>query len=87
MPAPEFAWVSADPADPDDLMTCRSVPGYLCVAEQMDRREWYCSVSRGDVDVFHSTESDVLPLTAKAARQLCELAVLADLYRRGADAR
>ena len=46
------------------------------------RREWYCSVSRGDVDVFHSTESDVLPLTAKAARQLCELAVLADLYRR-----
>ena len=39
MPAPEFAWVSADPADPDDLMTCRSVPGYLCVAEQMDMRQ------------------------------------------------
>lgn len=82
MPAPEFAWVSADPADPDDLMTCRSVPGYLCVAEQMDRREWYCSVSRGGVGVFHSTDADVLPLTAKAARRLCELAVLADLYRR-----
>ena len=89
MPAPEFAWLPADPSDPDDFQTCESVPGYLCVIEQMDRRAWYCAVYRVPLapdEVFTSTDADVLPLTAKAARRLCEMAVVADLYKRGADA-
>lgn len=90
-PAPEFVWVSADPADPDDLQTCRSVPGYSCVIECMDddRRHplWHAAVYRADdprAVVFHDCDADVNPKTAKAARDLCEMAVLADLFRRAA---
>ena len=92
--APEFVWTGDDPTDE---VACRSVPGYVChcecmagpTAEEPDEPEvWYCSVGReprtGDWradNVFHSGEWDVVPLTGKAARRLCETAVLADLYR------
>lgn len=45
---------------------------------------WYCSVGRDDQSretLFHSGDSDILPLTGKAARLLCELVIRAELAK------
>ncbi len=62
--------------DDDCSLTWR---GYGAHAEAMGEREWYCSVWRlaDGVDVFHSTDADVVPLTGPAARRLCELVIRA----------
>ena len=80
-----FEWAG----DPGDQQTCRSVPGYVCVAEDMGD-DWFAAVYRAGVPaadpaaaVLHSGDAGILPLTGVAARRLCELAVRADVQRRG----
>jgi len=45
---------------------------------------WYCSVKAQNhhgewKQIFHTTDDNVLPLTGKAARSLCEMVILAGL--------
>lgn len=96
MPAPEFVWVGdldddctcrsvpgyvlraellSDGTDPDD--PCDVPAWYAAVYREGRTGKW------GVDTVFHNDDADVNPKTAKAARNLCEMAVLADLFRRG----
>lgn len=89
-----FVWTG----EPGDEEYCESVPGYYCHAELTSDGQdpddphpgeaWYCSVSRGRgvvaAGVFHSTDSDVLPLSGPAARRLCEIAARRRPSRQGA---
>jgi hypothetical protein len=59
--------------------------GLLAHVEKMDERSWYCAVYRYEgtakrpkcVPIFHSSSNDVVPLTGKAARKLCEFVMRA----------
>lgn len=75
--------------DLDDDCVLKTDDGYQAHAEAMDTREWYCSVTHGGADsipfngrvVFHSAERNIVPLTGRAARWLCEQVIIADRWR------
>ena len=54
---------------------------YYAHVENMGE-SWYCSVSlKSDLSdtIFHTCSDDILPLTGKAARWLCEMVIKAQL--------
>jgi hypothetical protein len=74
MASPEFEWYG-DLGD-----ACWAVRGdYYAYCEDMGDG-WFCQVrGPGGSQVFHSTDTGILPLTGDAARLLCSLVVRAEL--------
>jgi len=78
--------------DMDDDTFLKTADGYPAHAEATDEGLWHCQVTHGDTGpppfngrvVLHTAESDVRPLTGKAARTLCMLAIDADRWRQAA---
>jgi hypothetical protein len=89
-----FEWTG----DPMDEMFCRFGDYHLHVEcmgggrnpdDPTDRETWWCAVDRGEwvpdvgsESILNSADAGIVPLTLAAARNLAEMAVLADLYRR-----
>lgn len=75
--------------DPDDDTFLKTEDGYAAHAEAMHEDAWYCQVTHGDTGpppfngrvVFHSVERNIVPLTGRAARWLCEQVIIADRWR------
>lgn len=66
---------NGDDIDDDCVAEWRGMKAH---AEQMDDNCWYASVRRDGKYLMHTSDDDIVPLTSKAARRLCEWVMRAE---------
>lgn len=61
--------------------------GYVATCEELDEGVWFASAYRTSrayspaVTLLHTSSEDIMPKSGAAARKLCEMAIMADLYK------